>query len=39
MKKRFIRNKKVRYATVAAVLTAMVILVAVLVNVVVSSLV
>lgn len=39
MKKRFIRNKKVRYATVAAVLTAMVILVAVLLNVVLSSLV
>ena len=39
MKKRFIRNKKVRYATVAAVLTAMVLLVTVLVNVVVSSLV
>ena len=39
MKKRFIRNKKVRYATVAAVLTAMVVLVAVLANVVVSSLV
>ena len=39
MKKRFIRNKKVRYATVAAVLTAMVILVAVLANVVLSSLV
>ena len=39
MKKRFIRNKKVRYATVAAVLTAMVILVAVLANVVLSSVV
>ena len=39
MKKRFLRNKKVRYATVAAVLTAMVILVAVLLNVVLSSLV
>ena len=39
MKKRFIRNKKLRYATVAAVLTAMVILVAVLANVVLSSLV
>lgn len=39
MKKRFIRNKKLRYATVAAVLTAMVILVAVLINAVVSSLV
>ena len=39
MKKRFLRNKKVRYATVAAVLTAMVILVAVLANVVLSSVV
>lgn len=39
MKKRFIRNKKVRYATVAAVLTAMVILVAVLANAVLSSVV
>ena len=39
MKKRFIRNKKVRYATVAAVLTAMVILVAVLTNVVLASVV
>ncbi len=39
MKKRFIRNKKVRYATVAAALTALVVLVAVLLNVVVSSLV
>ncbi len=39
MKKRLIRNKKVRYATVAAVLTAMVILVAVLANVVLSSVV
>ena len=38
MKKRLIRNKKARYATVAAVLTAMVILVAVLANVVLSSL-
>lgn len=37
MKKRLIRNKKVRHATVAAVLTAMVILVAVLSNVVLSS--
>ena len=39
MKKRFIRNKKVRYATVAAVLTAMVIFVAVLSNVVLTSVV
>ena len=39
MKKRLIRNKKVRYATVAAVLTVMVILVAVLSNVVLSSVV
>lgn len=39
MKKRFIRNKKVRYATVAAALTALVILVAVLANVVLSSVV
>lgn len=39
MKKRFLRNKKVRYATVTAVLTAMVVLVAVLANVVLSSLV
>jgi len=39
MKKRFIRNKKVRYATVAAVLTAMVILVVVLSNVVLTSVV
>ena len=39
MKKRLIRNKKVRYATVAAVLTAMVILVAVLSNVVLSKVV
>ena len=39
MKKRFIRNKKVRYATVAAVLTVMVILVAVLANAVLSSVV
>ena len=39
MKKRFIRNKKVRHATVAAVLTAMVILVAVLANAVLSSVV
>ena len=39
MKKRLIRNKKVRYATVTAVLTAMVILVAVLANVVLSSVV
>ena len=39
MKKRFIRNKKVRYATIAAVLTVMVILVAVLANVVLSSVV
>ena len=39
MKKRFIRNKKVRYATVAAVLTAMVILVAVLSNAVLTSVV
>lgn len=39
MKKRFLRNKKVRYATVAAVLTVMVILVAVLANAVLSSLV
>ena len=39
MRKRFLRNKKVRYATVTAVLTAMVILVAVLANVVLSSLV
>ena len=39
MKKRLIRNKKVRYATVAATLTVMVILVAVLANVVLSSLV
>ena len=37
MKKRFIRNKKVRYATVAATLTVMVILVAVLANAVLSS--
>ncbi len=39
MKKRFLRNKKVRYATVAATLTVMVILVAVLANAVLSSLV
>ncbi|MBO7274711.1 MAG: Gldg family protein [Clostridia bacterium] len=39
MKKRFIRNKKVRYATITATLTIMVILVAVLSNVVLSSLV
>ena len=39
MKKRFIRNKKVRYATVAATLTVMVILVAVLANAVLSSVV
>ena len=39
MKKRFIRNKKVRHATVAATLTVMVILVAVLANAVLSSLV
>ena len=39
MKKRFILNKKVRYATVAAALTALVILVAVLANVVLSSVV
>lgn len=39
MKKRFIRNKKVRYATVAAALTVMVILVAVLANAVLSSVV
>ena len=39
MKKRLIRNKKVRYATVAAVLTIMVMLVTVLSNAVISSLV
>ena len=39
MKKRFIRNKKVRYATVAATLTVMVILVAVLANAVLSAVV
>ena len=39
MKKQLIRNKKVRYATVAAVLSVMVIFVAVLSNVVVSSVV
>ncbi len=39
MKKRFLRNKKVRYATVAATLTVMVVLVAVLANAVLSSLV
>lgn len=39
MKKRLIRNKKARYATVAATLTVMVILVAVLANAVLSSLV
>ena len=39
MKKRFIRNKKVRYATVAAALTALVVLVAVLANAVVSPVV
>ena len=39
MKKRFIRNKKVRHATVAATLTVMVILVAVLANAVLSSVV
>lgn len=39
MKKRFIRNKKVRYATVAATLTVMVILVAVLANALLSSVV
>ena len=39
MKKRFIRNKKVRYATVAATLTVMIILVAVLANVVLSAVV
>ena len=38
MKKRFIRNKKLRYATVAAILTVMVILVTVLANAVLSSL-
>lgn len=39
MKKRFMRNKKVRYATVAATLTVMVILVAVLANAVLSAVV
>ncbi len=39
MKKRLIRNKKVRYATVTAVLTAMVVLVAVLANALVSAVV
>ena len=39
MKKRLIRNKKARFATVSAVLTAMVILVAVLANVVLKTLV
>ena len=39
MKKRFIRNKKVRYATVAATLTVMVLLVAVLANAVLSAVV